>query len=203
MGVGTVSAHALADIAEAIRRKAGTSRALHPHEMAAAVAALDGTDAGAYAPRAFSGPERGLLSESVMTGIANAIRAQSGEERAYAPGEMAAAMMRSETGSPRLSDSHPAILPARATSRMRFGASTSWRNISFQRALAASGGYGAGESAGSTSKWARRVEKYFASPWSSSRRDEDVAMTSRCPDAASVPITTSAPGSAAASRMNT
>lgn len=48
MAVGTVSMRILADIANAIRYKAGIATTCKPRQMAAAVAALDGTDAGQY-----------------------------------------------------------------------------------------------------------------------------------------------------------
>lgn len=47
MAVGTVSTSILTDIANAIRYQAGVATLYKPREMAAAVAALDGTDAGA------------------------------------------------------------------------------------------------------------------------------------------------------------
>ena len=46
MAVGTVSTSILTDIANAIRYQAGVATLYKPREMAAAVAALDGTDAG-------------------------------------------------------------------------------------------------------------------------------------------------------------
>ena len=48
MAVGTISTSILTDIANAIRYQAGVAATYKPREMAAAVAALDGTDAGNY-----------------------------------------------------------------------------------------------------------------------------------------------------------
>ena len=45
MAVGTISTHILTDIANAIRFQAGVATLFKPREMAAAVTALDGTNA--------------------------------------------------------------------------------------------------------------------------------------------------------------
>ena len=64
-----------------------------PREMAAAVAALDGTDAGQYQEQPYMALESGVLPESVFSDIASAIRGQNGESTLYTPGDMAAAIL--------------------------------------------------------------------------------------------------------------
>ena len=93
MAVGTVSTRILTDIANAIRYQAGVATTYKPREMAAAVAALDGTDAGQYQAQPYMTLESGVLPESVFTDIADAIRGQNGLSTLYAPGDMAAAIL--------------------------------------------------------------------------------------------------------------
>lgn len=93
MAVGTVSTSILTDIANAIRYQAGVATLYKPREMAAAVAALDGTDAGNYQAQPYMTLESGVLPESVFSDIAAAIRGQNGESTLYAPGDMAAAIL--------------------------------------------------------------------------------------------------------------
>ena len=93
MAKGTISASILTDIANAIRKQAGVGTTYKPSEMADAVAALDGTDAGGYVERAAEDTGRGLLTPSILTAIADAIRGQNGETTTYKPGEMAAAIL--------------------------------------------------------------------------------------------------------------
>ncbi len=93
MAVGTVSTSILTDIANAIRCKAGVATTYKPREMAAAVSALDGTDAGNYQEQPYMELESGVLPESVFADIAAAIRAQNGLATLYAPGDMAAAIL--------------------------------------------------------------------------------------------------------------
>jgi hypothetical protein len=64
--------------------------------MAAAVAALDGTDAGGYQEQPYMALESGVLPESVFSDIADAIRGQNGLSTLYAPGDMAAAILAPE-----------------------------------------------------------------------------------------------------------
>jgi hypothetical protein len=92
MAVGTVSTSILTDIANAIRYKAGVSTLYKPREMAAAVSALDGTDAGDYQEQPYMALESGVLPESVFSDIAAAIRGQNGLSTLYQPGDMAAAI---------------------------------------------------------------------------------------------------------------
>lgn len=93
MAVGTVSTSILTDIANAIRYQAGVATLYKPREMAAAVAALDGTDAGHYQEQPYMALESGVLPESVFSDIADAIRGQNGESTLYAPGDMAASIL--------------------------------------------------------------------------------------------------------------
>ena len=93
MAVGTVSTSILTDIANAIRYKAGVATLFKPREMAAAVSALDGTDAGDYQEQPYMALESGVLPESVFSDIAAAIRGQNGLSTRYQPGDMAAAIL--------------------------------------------------------------------------------------------------------------
>ena len=93
MAVGTISTHILTDIANAIRYQAGVATLYKPGEMAAAVTALDGTDAGNYQAQQYVQLESGILSESVFSDIADAIRGQNGLSTQYQPGDMAAAIL--------------------------------------------------------------------------------------------------------------
>lgn len=93
MAVGTVSTSILTDIANAIRYQAGVATTYKPREMAEAVAALDGTDAGQYQEQPYMALESGVLPESVFSDIASAIRGQNGESTLYTPGDMAAAIL--------------------------------------------------------------------------------------------------------------
>ena len=93
MAVGTISTHTLTDIANAIRYQAGVATLYKPGQMAAAVAALDGTDAGNYQAQQYMQLESGILSESVFSNIADAIRGQNGLSTQYQPGDMAAAIL--------------------------------------------------------------------------------------------------------------
>ena len=93
MAVGTVSTSILTDIANAIRYKAGVATLYKPREMAAAVSALDGTDAGDYQEQPYMALESGVLPESVFSDIAAAIRGQNGLSTRYQPGDMTAAIL--------------------------------------------------------------------------------------------------------------
>jgi hypothetical protein len=61
--------------------------------MAAAVSALDGTNAGNYQAQGYMQLESGVLSESVFSDIADAIRGQNGLSTQYQPGDMAQAIL--------------------------------------------------------------------------------------------------------------
>ncbi|MBQ9000911.1 MAG: hypothetical protein IJ087_03560 [Eggerthellaceae bacterium] len=93
MAVGTVSTRILTDIANAIRFQRGDGTLFKPREMAAAVAALDGSYAGDYQAQPYMALESGVLPESVFEDIADAIRGQNGSSDTYLPGEMAAAIL--------------------------------------------------------------------------------------------------------------
>ncbi|MBQ9002340.1 MAG: hypothetical protein IJ087_10845 [Eggerthellaceae bacterium] len=93
MTVGTIDTSILTDIANALRMQAGVATLYKPREMAAAVAALDGTNAGGYVPQSYKQLESGVLSDSVFEDIADAIRGQNGLSVTYQPGEMAAAIL--------------------------------------------------------------------------------------------------------------
>lgn len=93
MAVGTVSTRILTDIANAIRYQAGVATLYKPREMAVAVAALDGTDAGSYQAQPYMTLGSGVLPESVFSDIADAIREQNGLSTLYQPGNMAAAIL--------------------------------------------------------------------------------------------------------------
>lgn len=93
MAVGTIETSILTDIANAIRYKAGVATLYKPREMAAAVSALDGTDAGNYQAQPYMALESGVLPESVFEDIADAIRGQNGLSTLYQPGDMAAAIL--------------------------------------------------------------------------------------------------------------
>ncbi len=93
MTVGTIDTSVLTDIANAIRFQAGVATLYKPREMAAAVTALDGTNAGNYQAQGYKQLQSGILSDSVFEDIADAIRGQNGSSDTYAPGEMAAAIL--------------------------------------------------------------------------------------------------------------
>ena len=91
MGMGLIGESVLGDIANAIREQNGTATTYKPLEMAAAVAALDGTSGG-NATTATLGTGTGVIGEAVFSAIADAIRGQNGLTTKYKPGEMAQAI---------------------------------------------------------------------------------------------------------------
>ncbi|MBR3314833.1 MAG: hypothetical protein IKG18_11920 [Atopobiaceae bacterium] len=93
MSVGTIATSILTDIANAIRYQAGVATLYKPRQMAAAILALDGTDAGGYVPQQYKQVESGVLSSGVLDDMADAIRAQNGTQTQYAPGDMAQAIL--------------------------------------------------------------------------------------------------------------
>ena len=93
MTVGTIQTSILTDIANAIRFQAGVATTYKPREMAAAVSALDGTDAGNYQAQPYKQLQSGVLSDSVFSDIADAIRGQNGLSTQYQPGDMAQAIL--------------------------------------------------------------------------------------------------------------
>lgn len=92
MALGTVRTSVLTDIANAIRWQAGVTRLYHPSQMAAAVAALDGTREGPAGVEPYMQLEAGVLSSVVFDDLGDAIRAQNGSQTRYAPEDMAAAI---------------------------------------------------------------------------------------------------------------
>lgn len=92
MAKGVVATATLLDIANAIRARGGTAAKLKPGEMAAAVTALDGTDAGAAETLKYLGTKGGLVERDAMAALADAIRAKGGTTAKLKPGEMAAAI---------------------------------------------------------------------------------------------------------------
>lgn len=93
MSVGTIETSILTDIANAIRYQAGVATTYKPRQMAAVVAALDGTDAGGYVPQPYKQLQSGVPSSSVFEDLADAIRVQNGSSAQYAPGDMAQAIL--------------------------------------------------------------------------------------------------------------
>lgn len=93
MAVGTVSTSILTDIANSIRFQAGVATLYKPREMAAAVAALDGSNAGDYQAQPYMELDSGVLPESVFEDIADAIRGLNGLSMLYQPGDMAQAIL--------------------------------------------------------------------------------------------------------------
>lgn len=93
MAVGRISTSVLTDIGNAIRRQAGVSTTYRPGDMSAAVSALDGTDAGEFEELPYAEVEDGILSDTVLRGIADAIRGQNGTDTRYRPEEMASAIL--------------------------------------------------------------------------------------------------------------
>ena len=93
MTLGRIETSILTDVANAIRYQAGVATTYRPSQMAAAVLALDGTNAGNYQAQPYMQLESGVLSERVFEDIADAIRAQNGLSTRYQPGDMAAAIL--------------------------------------------------------------------------------------------------------------
>ena len=93
MTVGTIATTVLTDIANSIRFQAGVATLYKPSEMAAAVSALDGTNAGNYQAQPYMQLQSGVLSDSVFEDIADAIRGQNGLSTRYQPEDMAQAIL--------------------------------------------------------------------------------------------------------------
>ena len=83
----------LTDIANAIRQQNGLTTLYKPGEMAAAVAALDGTKGDEAGVEAYKEIERGILSSTVFDDIGSAVRAQNGLGTTYAPEDLADAIL--------------------------------------------------------------------------------------------------------------
>lgn len=93
MAVGRIATSVLTDIANAIRQQNGGVSKYRPAELAAAVAALDGTKQGDALVAEYPEIAEGLVPERVLADIAAAIRKQNGQDEKYRPGEMAAAIL--------------------------------------------------------------------------------------------------------------
>ncbi|MCH3926261.1 MAG: hypothetical protein LKE27_07485 [Atopobiaceae bacterium] len=91
MAIGIIGQLVFSDIANAIREQNGTSTRYRPLDTAAAILALDDTKAGAAATIDQSS-KKSVITDSVLTSIADAIRAQNGTDTRYLPGEMAQAI---------------------------------------------------------------------------------------------------------------
>jgi hypothetical protein len=99
MTKGLVKASVLTDIANAIRAQNGSSATYTPAQMAAAVAALDGSATGVPLVADPPSTGKGYVDDSALKSVAEAIRAQNGATDAYEPGKMAAAILALEWGS--------------------------------------------------------------------------------------------------------
>lgn len=92
MAIGTIDKGVLTGIANAIRVQNGGTERYLPAEMAAAVLALDGAKEGTPF-QAVDILGAGIISDSVFSAIADAIRAQNGLSETYTPSEMAPAIL--------------------------------------------------------------------------------------------------------------
>jgi len=92
MALGRISGKSLTGIANAIRKQNGTDTRYRPGEMASAVLALDGTNAGETVTYD-SQYDSGLVDSAVLASIADSIRSQNGSESTYTPAEMADAIL--------------------------------------------------------------------------------------------------------------
>ena len=91
MSQGIISAKYLYDIAEAIRVKSGSQSTITPAQMAAAIANIDGTLTGTITPSTDTG--KGMITLSIMAGIADAIREKLDVATEYTPSQMADAIL--------------------------------------------------------------------------------------------------------------
>lgn len=91
MAQGLISAKYLYDIAEAIRVKSGSQSTIKPAQMAAAIANIDGSISGSITPSADTGA--GLITDTILTSIANAIRTKLDVQTQYTPAHMADAIL--------------------------------------------------------------------------------------------------------------
>lgn len=93
MAAGKIAKSVLYDIADAIRTQNGTQTGYKPGDVPAAIAALDGTNAGNPLIVDYSGVDTGVLGAGYFTRIGDAIRGQNGSATVYKPGDMAAAIL--------------------------------------------------------------------------------------------------------------
>ena len=102
MSVGSIPSRILTDIGNAIRYQAGVATTYTPGQLATAVAALDGSNAGNYSPQSYKTPSAGFVADDVFSDIADAIRGQNGSSDTYTPEDMAQAILDLTWGSPAL-----------------------------------------------------------------------------------------------------
>lgn len=93
-----ISEKYLYDIANAIRAKLDSQSSYTPAQMAAAIASIDGTISGSITPSTNTG--KGVITDSNLTAIADAIRAKLDVETLYTPAQMAAAILSIEASTP-------------------------------------------------------------------------------------------------------
>lgn len=96
MSSGLISARHLYDIANAIRVKTGGSSLIAPENMAAEILSIDGSLSGTITPSEAQGA--GLITDSILSDIADAIRTKLDVATRYAPGDMAAAILSIQGG---------------------------------------------------------------------------------------------------------
>lgn len=92
MAIGAIDRAVFTDIANVIRAQNGGTDTYLPSGMAAAVLTLDGDREG-MPLQAAGTPGTGVISDSVLSAIADAIRAQNGSSETCRPGEMAPAIL--------------------------------------------------------------------------------------------------------------
>lgn len=96
MSSGLISARHLYDIANAIRVKTGGSSLIAPENMAAEILTIDGSLSGTITPSEAQGA--GLITDSILSDIADAIRTKLDVATRYTPGDMAAAILSIQGG---------------------------------------------------------------------------------------------------------
>ncbi|EHF02170.1 hypothetical protein HMPREF1008_00876 [Olsenella sp. oral taxon 809 str. F0356] len=93
MAAGKIAKKVLYDIADAIRTQNGTQTRYKPADMPAAIATLDGTNAGNPLIVGYTGTDTGVLGAGHFTRIGDAIRGQNGSTTVYKPEDMAAVIL--------------------------------------------------------------------------------------------------------------
>ena len=90
MAQGLISKKYLIDIAEAIRVKLGSSDTYTPSEMATAIANISG---GSGTITKSTNTDVGLITDTLMDGICDALRSKLGTQDTYIPSEIADAIL--------------------------------------------------------------------------------------------------------------
>lgn len=90
MAQGVISKKYLIDIAEAIRVKLGSSDTYTPSEMATAISNITG---GSGTITKSMNTDTGLITDTLMDGICDALRVKLGTQDTYAPSEIADAIL--------------------------------------------------------------------------------------------------------------